>query len=77
MNRVCWRLQSQDLFLGLKVDKLFTSKKDAQIYFHTYCMGCGIIQKVRAKSDKKKFYQSVDVTPDVEITIPDVRDRKG
>ena len=67
MNRVCWRLQSQDVFLGLKVDKLFTTKKDAETYFHVYCLGTGIIQKVRAKSETKKFYQSVDVTPDVVI----------
>lgn len=67
MNRVCWRLQSQDVWLGERVDKLFTTLKDAITYHHTYCMGCGTTQKVRAKSDTKRFYQSMDVTPDIEI----------
>lgn len=68
MNRKCYRLQSQDVWLGLKVDKLFITKKEAEQYFHTICMGTGIITKVRAIDDRR-YYTGMDVNPDTKVVI--------
>lgn len=66
MNRKCYRLQSEDVFLGLPIDKLFETKKQANEYFYTYCLGTGIISKVRAE-DTRKFYSSMDILPTTKI----------
>lgn len=68
MNRKCYRLQSQDVFLGLKVDKLFNTKKEADQYFHVFCMGCGIISKVRAIDDRK-YYTGMDVLTSTDVKV--------
>ena len=68
MNRKCYRLQSQDVFLGLKVDKLFNTKKEANQYFCVFCMGCGIISKVRA-IDTRKYYTGMDVLPSTDVKV--------
>lgn len=68
MNRKCFRLQSQDTYLGLSVDKLFNTRKEAVMYFDVFCMGCGIISKVRAIDDRK-YYTGMDVLPSTEVKV--------
>ena len=74
MNRKCWRLQSQDVWLGLKVDKLFTTRKEASHYHHIYCMGCGIITKVRAIDESRNFYTSMDILPSTKVKMLSVNE---
>ena len=57
MNRICWELQSQDMWLGLPVRCYFSTKKKAEEYFRSQCIGCGIICKVRLKADNQKFFE--------------------
>jgi hypothetical protein len=54
--------------MGLKVKKLFLTRKEAITYHHAHCTGCGITIKVRATSENKKFKNGMDVTSDVSIT---------
>jgi hypothetical protein len=74
MNRKCYRLQSQDVFLGLKVDKLFNTKKEAEQYFRVFCMGCGIISKVRA-TDTRRYYTGMDILPTTEVKVLGVNEK--
>ena len=69
MNRKCWRLQSHDVWLGLPVDKLFSTYKQANQYFRCYCMGTGITTKVRAIDETRKFYPSMDVLDTTKCRI--------
>jgi len=68
MNRVCYNLQSQDMWLGLPVNRLFSTKTKANDYYQKNCTGCGIICKVRAKSESKKFIDGMNVD-DSDVTI--------
>ena len=75
MNRKCWRLQSHDMWLGLKIDKLFTTRKEADHFYHIHCMGCGIITRVRAIDEKRRYYPSIDVLPTTTVKILGVNEK--
>ena len=75
MVRKCWRLQAQEMWLGLKVDKLFTTQKEADTYFQSQCIGTGIIYRVRATDETRKYYSGMDVTNTTKCKTLSVNER--
>ena len=56
MNRICYELQSHEMWLGNPVKVYFSTQKKALEYFHSQCIGTGIISKVRLQAPNQKFY---------------------
>lgn len=68
MNRKCYELQSQEMWLGNPIKLYFSTKKKADEYFQGNCIGCGIISKVRLIANNQRFYEGCSpVNATVEI----------
>lgn len=57
MNRICYELQSFDMWLGLPIKAYFSTQKKASEFFHSQCIRTGIITKVRLEAENQKFYE--------------------
>lgn len=58
MNLKCYELQGFDMWLGNPIKAYFKTIKDAENYHKVYCIGSGIISKVRLEAEGK-FYTSI------------------
>lgn len=66
MNRICYELQSYDMWLGLPVRAYFDTIKQAKQYHKVYCIGTGLIAKVRLKAEGKYYTSCQPANPEVE-----------